>query len=825
MFGRIDFATSAPKRFRGKVVKPEDLKPVSGRVREICWPTAPEQFVDYAIVIMAGKGETVKGKWPFYPDFNFHYNFQCVVRVEGDGEFQKEVHEIVMPGEPPFEPLALSLPRLKLILSNELSIPPNEAEAICSGLLGMPELKGMDPSDLQPDWLIRQLVPPPPWLAVLARRSTLFRYPFMKLLRKFWPIAELNNLNVLRLMQLSNELEYDPERFCYAWRNGYSLPELTLSQLELWAKVYKKPFEPAIGLRLRVYANCKAWMSKNCQLAIPPEVFREWQMDAKACVPAQILMPAYILCADGQHRQRWLIHDHVAKMAEIGRFLSRLFTLPADSLKERARPPPRLNILNAAQLEAYGRRSTQNFGLVLGDAGTGKSLLTEMLKKTFPANKCLGLAYFGRVASNMRKRLGTGMTIHRLWTILRTPGALGTKLRNSVRVLLIDEGSVLTVELFYWAVSQLPNLRKVWICGDDQQMSPPSPGPIFNDLIRFYAGTPIISRLTEIMRVDEFPGAEILRDNSRKIAAGRMDLVYTRDLADPACPWIVLHRFPIPKEAQKGLLMQNQRVEILMQSLAPVLKYLTDPTKYQIITQTNDVLYELNLAMHRLLVGSAAAKKKPNVYRPGEKIMFTKNNDGNALPEPKDAVKRAAFHKTPEYYLRSDAVMNGEKDQIKCIEARSLLDGKVVPLEATNAPKPDNKNWQTIVVLQSGNQINLSHYQIGNIVDGNVATVSSAQGSEYKTIVVFIQQDFSSYLSRRQFYTAVTRAKRRVIVICKALLDSLDSSDIGKIIKTVEPPLDNVLAKWLPAYVQPPVRGYPDEEEEEEEGDESEDAG
>ena len=799
-----------------------------GSLEEIHFPMAMEQFVDYAIVTINGR--KLKGKFPFPPDFHFHYSFLCS-RV--DGRYGVE-YKIEQPGTPAFEPLPLSLTRLRTILERELLLLPEQITDICNELRSLPQLQTADFSDLQPDQLLQVLVPAPTWLQRLARHSMLFRFPFMKQLSRLWPIAELRRLSMQRLGEITMALVANPEDFCYGWKTEeFGLPELQWPQLELYARLNQRELDPLTRSRLAIYKNVKALNKRENRITVESSTVSNWGLGhPRICAPVGVLRPISVLGPDGQRHERWLINNYLVKMRSICDYLGRLFVQASDAIRPRAKQPAKLHQLNAGQQAIYERLQQQNFFIVLGDAGTGKTLLARFIYQTYAEGKVMPVAYYGRVAANLRAGCGRGMTIHKLAQLLRSNTVEAQKLRKQIRILIIDEGSVLTIEVLHMALSMLPNLRKIAILGDEKQMPSPTPGPLFKDFIAFYQQTPVVHRLTEIMRVAEFPGAETIRENSRRIAAGRWDLTYTRNLVDTetSCPWVVLHRHPIPEALQRliGADAREQRIQIMVKSLQPVVHFFKNPAQYQIATQKNDVRAELNCAMDRLLHDAggdedAGAAVRSSVFRSRNKIMFTKTSYGNVPPLPANPERRAAAEREPDYFLRSCDVMNGEVCTISTVVDCCPVDGRRVPVANTAAPKVADA-WQRLLVLDTGKQVNLSFYSIGNIVRGDVATVASLQGSEFPAIVYYVHEDFSSTLEREQFYTVVTRGKRWVIVICEAKFDSLENSDIGRIIRNVGRPPENIIANWLPAYHDPPrLADLPDAVEEEEEEEEDHD--
>ena len=108
----------------------------------------------------------------------------------------------------------------------------------------------------------------------------------------------------------------------------------------------------------------------------------------------------------------------------------------------------------------------------------------------------------------------------------------------------------------------------------------------------------------------------------------------------------------------------------------------------------------------------------------------------------------------------------------------------------TNEPKL-NVSWHRMMQFDDGGRINLRHYAINNISKGSASTVAMSQGSEYDVCVFYIHDRISGTLNVRELYTALTRAKKRVIVIGLP-------GELERIIRNpyVEP--ESTIANWLP---------------------------
>jgi hypothetical protein len=243
-------------------------------------------------------------------------------------------------------------------------------------------------------------------------------------------------------------------------------------------------------------------------------------------------------------------------------------------------------------------------------------------------------------------------------------------------------------------------------------------------------------------------------------------------------------------------------------SLTPIVQNLPDYTSYQILARTHETIYELNMALSMLYDEIAPEHGGDRVFKPGSKIMFTQNYYPQPLSEPKDPIKRAAFHKRPEWYLRTSQVSRAELDVVKDIVDIEPLTGAETKVATTAAPKATTR-LHRILRLASGLQVNLTTLPLSKIARGDVCTICSAQGSEYENTIFYIDEKdvekrgkYPPMLNKNDIYTVYTRSRKRTIFICKAIYDDLAHSDLGVAIRNLRPPLNHMIFQWLPPYTE-----------------------
>jgi hypothetical protein len=716
------------------MLKRKALTELSGRLRRVVYPKLEEQFTGWAVVEI--DGQRAAGELPFL-DRGFEYR----LRVRPDP--QRPTQYVIESTS--FSRLPVTIGELVKRARAAQLLRPEECYSAEEQLAAM--LQHHDRYNVDVPRLLRETEGLPDWLRALMQRDVLFRSEYFTRLLKLWSARDLQQLTLEQLQALIDTLHASPFSLCFHWKHefGEQLPELSPAQLALaCVDFHAEPVDASLMQLVHVYGVFRRDREATKQIALSKRMFQSTVgslYNAELCQKHQVIVQSHnIDPSSGESNTVLMLPPDLRRVRELGEALRALFTADTAELEWRKRVPP-TNDLNPEQLTAFHAIAEHNFLLVLGDAGTGKTLLGARIAQRFKVKSVLPLAYYGRVASALRRKVSArAMTIHRLMTELRRGGPVADKLRADTQVVIIDECSVLTLELLHAVLSGLPRLRKLVLLGDEKQMPPPTPGAILPSLLLRYSG--LVQRLRKIERVK--PGRELLLRNFRRIADGQLrelELVDSGALAD--CPFTV--RLVRPRNTGK--------LEAVSAELQEILAELPD---IQIIAHRHEDCALLNKAHHQ------ATRRRRNydatVFEVGERVMFTQNNEGSAaaaLPPP----------------LRSDPVYRGELAVITEIcDVDHLRPNYTEAHSRTDAEKSDPV-LQRLLRFDDGRQVNLSFYPIGNLVKGTVSTIASMQGSEVDSLLLYVQPEPSGFFNRATLYTAVTRAKSQVVILCWRMED------------------------------------------------------
>lgn len=148
--------------------------------------------------------------------------------------------------------------------------------------------------------------------------------------------------------------------------------------------------------------------------------------------------------------------------------------------------------LCAEQRRAISISLSHRLSLILGGAGTGKSTLIRGITQAYSQSNCtyITVAPTGKAAVNLRLKSGAqSMTVHSLLGL----GMETTDDRvdwNSIGLIIIDEASMLTIEMLSGILEHCRNDCRIIMVGDNNQLQSVGAGNVIVDLIQL--GFPVI---------------------------------------------------------------------------------------------------------------------------------------------------------------------------------------------------------------------------------------------------------------------------------------------------------------------------------------------
>jgi exodeoxyribonuclease V alpha subunit len=427
--------------------------------------------------------------------------------------------------------------------------------------------------------------------------------------------------------------------------------------------------------------------------------------------------------AAGTDRAVWLVPFHRAEVALAGGLL-RLLRAPSDRLpwSQAVDWTVALGWLRrttgvtlAPEQEAAVRLAlTERVAVLTGGPGCGKSYTVRAIVALARAKqaKILLAAPTGRAAKRLSELAGLeAATLHRLLQL--RPGGDAAFDRDhplDADLVVVDETSMLDVLLANKLIKAIPPGAHLLLVGDVDQLPSVGAGEVLRDLLA--ADRLPRVRLTKVFRQAQQSGVVT---NAHRINAGQPPI--TRGLAD-------FFLFPEDDPDQVADLI----VDIVANRLPR--RFGLDPARdVQVLCPMHrgpagaGALNErLQAALTPAREGLAERRFGGRVYRVGDKVMQLRNN----------------------YDKGTAGVFNGS---VGVITALSLEDSELR------------------VLLDEDEEVAYGFEELDELTHAYAVSIHRSQGSEYPCVVVPLTMSAWMMLQRNLLYTAVTRAKRLVVLV------------------------------------------------------------
>ncbi|MCM1277006.1 MAG: ATP-dependent RecD-like DNA helicase [Lachnospiraceae bacterium] len=372
------------------------------------------------------------------------------------------------------------------------------------------------------------------------------------------------------------------------------------------------------------------------------------------------------------------------------------------------------------QKEAIRKCCETNVSLISGQAGTGKSSILRALT-TIYKNRTIKCCALSAKAANRIKEVTDhdASTIHRLLGYNGGLFKFNKDNRLYCEMLVIDEASMINLEIFCGILEAIQIGTKVIICGDDEQLPPIGCGNIFHDLLKFENYN--CCKLTKILRQAEKSG--IISD-SRKIRQNLFPVdrperkIITGDLQD------MTYAFRSDREEIRELAIKSYMKSVAGSGVENTIIIM--PCKQNRVNCTEEINRIVLDALIPYNGTSLCLGKKE--FRVGARVIQRVNNYGNN-------------------------VFNGETGTVVSINEDNFT---MLVDFGESAENPGNNKV-----------IEYNYDNLGEIELAYALTIHVTQGSGYDNVIVLIDNSHFKLLDSCLLYTAVTRAKKRCLLIAE----------------------------------------------------------
>ena len=411
--------------------------------------------------------------------------------------------------------------------------------------------------------------------------------------------------------------------------------------------------------------------------------------------------------------------------------------------------------LSEKQFEAINQINENNVCIITGGPGTGKTTIIKCALEIYKSKnkKVVLCAPTGRAAKRMSETTGEeAKTIHRLLEIGKFDedklGSIDTDVTPvDADVLVIDEMSMVDVFLMNYLVKALFLGTKIIFVGDQNQLPSVGPGSVLKDLIESEQFSTV--HLDKIFR--QAAKSKIIV-NAHNVNNG-MNFIGKKDYAeDSEEDFFYINEANQDKMIYQVLSLSKERLKNYGDyEFFKNIQVLTPTKKGKLGTK------ELNKSLQEQL-------NPPNddiyektygdiIFREGDRIMQIKNNY--------DIYWEKGSRNDLRNYDSGTGVFNGEI-------------GRII--------KIDNNDKQVEVEFDDGKICWYAFSELDQIEHAYAITIHKAQGSEFDVVILAIPPSSNMLLTRNLLYTAITRAKKLLVVIgSKNLIEfMINNSDTKK---------------------------------------------
>jgi len=362
------------------------------------------------------------------------------------------------------------------------------------------------------------------------------------------------------------------------------------------------------------------------------------------------------------------------------------------------------------QRQALGAALADKVAVITGGPGTGKTTLIRGVVEILGKKEATVLlaAPTGRAAKRLAETTGlAAKTIHRLLEFNPTTATFSRNRQNTLEAecLVVDEVSMLDVELAASLLEAVPPGCRLVLVGDADQLPSVGPGNVLADLIASDQ-FPVV-RLDKIFRQAE---RSLIVVNAHRVNAGKMPRLEGEDDSD----FYFVARDNPTAAADLAIDFAARRIPERF-GLDPILdvQVLSPMHRGELgVTRLNERLQALLTPPGpELVVGWRR-------FRVGDKVMQVRNN----------------------YELD---VFNGDLGRVQSFDAEE----------------------RELVVEFDGRPVVIPSENLEDVVPAYACTIHKSQGSEYPAVVIVLHHQHHVMLQRNLLYTAITRGRRLVVIV------------------------------------------------------------
>lgn len=414
------------------------------------------------------------------------------------------------------------------------------------------------------------------------------------------------------------------------------------------------------------------------------------------------------------------------------------------------------------QIEAIKESIENGMVVITGGPGTGKTTIINAIIRIFQEEglKVSLAAPTGRAAKRMTEATGMeAKTIHRLleYSYMDEEMVFGRDEDSPLEtdLLIVDEASMVDILLMNSLLKAVVPGTRLILVGDVDQLPSVGAGNVLRDIINSQAVK--VVKLDEIFRQAKESHIVV---NAHRINKGE---------------------YPILNKGKDFFFIKEQDPNKIVNIILDLCKerlpsyYGVDPVKdIQVLTpmKKGEVgLNSLNRHLQEVLNPKGPYKKErqigEEIFRVGDKVMQIKNNYSIEWEVIEDGL----------VVERGEGVFNGDLGTIMDI---------------------DEESGTLKVLFDEGKEVEYTFDQLDELKLSYAITIHKSQGSEFPIVVMPIYSGPQMLLTRNLLYTAITRAKKLVVLVGeeKYLMMMIKNNRIDKRYSSLDYKINNMMSMF-----------------------------
>lgn len=368
--------------------------------------------------------------------------------------------------------------------------------------------------------------------------------------------------------------------------------------------------------------------------------------------------------------------------------------------------------------------------VITGGPGTGKTTIIKCIIEILSQHnqKFMLLAPTGRASKRMSDATGyEAKTIHRALEVAQGDMASISRFVHNennpfkTNCVIVDEMSMVDVALMHHLCKALPRDCKLILVGDKDQLASVGAGNVLDDILT--SGIIKVAMLTKIFRQNE---DSLIITNAHLINEGKMPII------NNSCK-----DFFFEEKTDTGSIKQS-----IVDMVARRLPAFTGLESSQIqvlaplkagVCGIDNLNRSLQATLNPPSIEKAELVVGENIFRVGDKVMQTANN-----------------------YNLVWKKMNGFIEE----EGEGVFNGDIGFIEQI-----DYQTGEVIVEFEDGRACLYPRTEISQLSLAYAITIHKSQGSEFDIVIIPAISGPNIILTRNLIYTAVTRAKKMVVLV------------------------------------------------------------